>query len=76
MAAEPTPLAPHSLEGLPSTPDEKSEHIALEMKQSSKSLRAFIPWPKKASKKIVESEAENAKTDTTLASAPFLSLFR
>ncbi|KIK49186.1 hypothetical protein CY34DRAFT_797578 [Suillus luteus UH-Slu-Lm8-n1] len=74
MAAEP---AAHSLEGLPSTPDEKPEHVALEMKQSSKSLRAFIPWPKKAPKKIMESEAENAKTeDTTLPSAPFLSLFR
>jgi ATP-binding cassette subfamily B (MDR/TAP) protein 1 len=76
MAAEPAPLAPHSLEGLPSTPDEKPEHVALEIKQSSKSLRAFIPWPKKAPKKIMESEAETAETADILASASFLSLFR
>jgi ATP-binding cassette subfamily B (MDR/TAP) protein 1 len=85
MAAEHAPLAPHSLEGLPTTPDEKNpakelttpEHVALEMKQSPKSLRAFIPWSKKASKRTVESEAEDAKAADTLApAAPFLSLFR
>ncbi|KAG2107280.1 multidrug resistance protein 1 [Suillus discolor] len=71
MTEEPTPLAPHTLEGLPVTPGDVKklapskelttpEHVALEMKDNSKSIRAFIPWPKKASKRM-ESEAESAK---------------
>ncbi|KAG2346721.1 hypothetical protein BDR05DRAFT_747321 [Suillus weaverae] len=50
MTAEPAPLAPHTLEGVPATLDEKKptfskelttpEHVALEMKENPKSIRA------------------------------------
>ncbi|KAG1804628.1 P-loop containing nucleoside triphosphate hydrolase protein [Suillus subaureus] len=76
MTAESAPPAP---------PDEKEPalskelatpgHVALEMKQSSKGIRAFLPWPKKAPKGM-ESEAEIAKTADTLVPVSFLSLFR
>ncbi|KAG1878637.1 P-loop containing nucleoside triphosphate hydrolase protein [Suillus tomentosus] len=86
MTAEPAPLAPHTLEGLPAAPGDENkpalskelttpEHVALEIKDNSKSIRAFIPWPKKASKRM-ESEAENAEAADILVPASFLSLFR
>ncbi|KAG2345376.1 P-loop containing nucleoside triphosphate hydrolase protein [Suillus weaverae] len=77
MRTEPT-LASHTSEGLAATADEKNtprEHVALDMKETSKGIRGFLPWQKKASKKM-ESEGENAKAADTLVPASFLSLFR
>ncbi|KAG1864868.1 P-loop containing nucleoside triphosphate hydrolase protein [Suillus subluteus] len=45
------------------------------MKQNSKGIRAFLPWPKKEPKRM-ESEAENANTVDTVVPVSFLSLFR
>ncbi|KAG2039964.1 P-loop containing nucleoside triphosphate hydrolase protein [Suillus americanus] len=45
------------------------------MKQNSKGIRAFLPWPKKASK-TMESEAGDANTADTIVPVSFLSLFR
>ncbi|KAG1825478.1 P-loop containing nucleoside triphosphate hydrolase protein [Suillus subaureus] len=85
MSAEPTLLASHTSESRPPTADEKnptlskelthSEHVTLDMKENSKGIRAFLPWPKTASKET-ENEAENASAADTLVPAPFLSLFR
>jgi ATP-binding cassette subfamily B (MDR/TAP) protein 1 len=85
MTTKPAPIAPHTSEGLPVTSDENNpasskelatpEHVALEMKQNSKGIRAFLPWPKKSSKRM-DSEAENAKTADTVVPVSFLSLFR
>jgi hypothetical protein len=46
------------------------------MNENPKGIRAFLRWPKKTSKKILESQVENAKAADTLAPASFLSLFR
>ncbi|KAG2121897.1 P-loop containing nucleoside triphosphate hydrolase protein [Suillus clintonianus] len=87
MRSESTSHAPHTSESLPASPDEKKpafskelappgpEHVALEIKENAKGIRAFLPWPKKSSKKI-ESEAENAKAADAPVPASFLSLFR
>ncbi|KAG1825477.1 P-loop containing nucleoside triphosphate hydrolase protein [Suillus subaureus] len=85
MGTEPTLLASHTSEGRPTTADEKkptfskeltpSEHVTLDMKESSKGIRAFLRWPKKVSKET-EIEAENANAADTLAPASFSSLFR
>jgi ATP-binding cassette subfamily B (MDR/TAP) protein 1 len=53
-----------------------SEHVTLDMNENPKGIRAFLRWPKKTSKKILESQVENAKAADTLAPASFLSLFR